>query len=93
MAPRPASSATASSSTSSSSPRWRARGAPLRLAAEALRAAHHKTLDEFDASFQPELDPKRLAELRSLRFIQNKVSSLILGPPDPVSHCTSAVTR
>jgi DNA replication protein DnaC len=42
---------------------------------------HHKTLDEFDASFQPGLDPKRLAELRSLRFIQNKVSSLILGPP------------
>ena len=42
---------------------------------------HHKTLDEFDISFQPELDPKRLAELRSLRFVQNKVSSLILGPP------------
>jgi DNA replication protein DnaC len=42
---------------------------------------HHKTLDEFDASFQPELDPKRLAELRSLRFIQNRVSALILGPP------------
>jgi len=42
---------------------------------------HHKTLDEFDVSFQPELDPKCLAELRSLRFIQNKVSSLILGPP------------
>jgi DNA replication protein DnaC len=42
---------------------------------------HHKTLDEFDTSFQPELDPKRLAELRSLRFIQRRVSSLILGPP------------
>jgi DNA replication protein DnaC len=42
---------------------------------------HHKTLDEFDTGFQPELDPKRLAELRSLRFIQNEVSSLILGPP------------
>jgi DNA replication protein DnaC len=42
---------------------------------------HHKTLDEFDIAFQPELDPKRLAELRSLRFIQNRVSSLILGPP------------
>ena len=26
---------------------------------------HHKTLDEFDVSFQPELDPKRIAELRS----------------------------
>ena len=48
---------------------------------------HHKTLDEFDASFQPELDPKRLAELRSLRFVQNKVSSLILGPSDHLSHC------
>lgn len=42
---------------------------------------HHKTLDEFDVTFQPDLDPKRLAELRSLRFVQNKVSSLILGPP------------
>jgi DNA replication protein DnaC len=42
---------------------------------------HHKTLYEFDASFQPELDPKRLAELKSLRFMEAKVSTLILGPP------------
>ena len=42
---------------------------------------HHKTLDEFDTSFQPDLDPKRLAELRSLRFIERKVGCLILGPP------------
>ncbi len=42
---------------------------------------HHKTLDEFDTSFQPELEPKRIVELRSRRFVQNKVSSLILGPP------------
>lgn len=42
---------------------------------------HHKTLEEFDASFQPELDLKRLAELRSLRFVERKVSCLILGPP------------
>ncbi len=42
---------------------------------------HHKTLEEFDVAFQPELDPKRLAELRSLRFIERKVSCLILGPP------------
>ena len=41
---------------------------------------HHKTLDEFDVSFQPDLDPKRLAELRSLRFIERKVGCLILGP-------------
>jgi DNA replication protein DnaC len=42
---------------------------------------HHKTLDEFDVTFQPELDPKRLAELRSLRFVERKVGCLILGPP------------
>ncbi len=42
---------------------------------------HHKTLDEFDITFQPELDPKRLAKLRSLRFVERKVGCLILGPP------------
>jgi DNA replication protein DnaC len=42
---------------------------------------HHKTLDEFDASFQPELDPKRLSELRTLRFIERRVALLIFGPP------------
>jgi DNA replication protein DnaC len=42
---------------------------------------HHKTLEEFDVAFQPDLDPKRIAELRSLRFIERKVSALILGPP------------
>ncbi len=42
---------------------------------------HHKTLEEFDVSFQPQLDPKRLAELRSLRFIERRVCALLLGPP------------
>ncbi len=41
----------------------------------------HKTLDEFDIAFQPTLDPKRIAELRSLRFIERRVCALILGPP------------
>jgi len=42
---------------------------------------HRKTLDDFELGFQPELDPKRIAELRSLRFLERKVSALILGPP------------
>lgn len=42
---------------------------------------YRKTLDEFDCSFQPELDPKRLAELKTLRFVERKVNTLILGPP------------
>src|SRR5918999_3576585 len=32
---------------------------------------NHKSLEEFDCSFQPELDPKHLAELKSLRFVEN----------------------
>jgi DNA replication protein DnaC len=51
--------------------------ARLRLAA----LPHRKTLEEFDCSFQPDLDPKRIAELRTLRFLERKVSTLILGPP------------
>ncbi len=42
---------------------------------------HRKTLEDFDAAFQPELDPKRLAELRTLRFIERRVSLLVFGPP------------
>lgn len=42
---------------------------------------YRKTLSEFDAAFQPELDPKRLAELGTLRFLERKVNALILGPP------------
>ena len=43
---------------------------------------HHKTLDEFDVcSPSQQLDPKRLAELRSLRFIEQRVCALFLGPP------------
>jgi len=41
----------------------------------------HKTLEEFDRSFQPELDPKRLSELGSLRFVEKRLCALILGPP------------
>jgi DNA replication protein DnaC len=42
---------------------------------------YRKTLDEFDCSFQPELDPRRLKELKTLRFMERKVNTLILGPP------------
>lgn len=49
---------------------------------------HRKTLDEFDVGFQPDLDPKRLRELRTLRFIERRVSLLVFGPPGVgKSHC------
>jgi len=42
---------------------------------------HRKTFDEFELAFQPQLDPKRVAELRSLRFLERHACVLLLGPP------------
>jgi len=40
-----------------------------------------KSLDDFDYAFQPSINRKKLAELSSLRFIDNKENILFLGPP------------
>ena len=55
------------------------RGYDSRLKLSAL--PNHKSLSEFDCSFQPELNPKRLSELKSLRFVEKRLSALILGLP------------
>ncbi len=40
-----------------------------------------KTLAEFDFDFQPNLDRKLMAELSTLRFVEERRSILLLGPP------------
>jgi DNA replication protein DnaC len=40
-----------------------------------------KSLDDFDYGFQPSVNKKKLMELCSLRFIDNKENVLLLGPP------------
>ena len=40
-----------------------------------------KSLDDFDYAFQPSVNRKKLSELSSLRFIDNKENILFLGPP------------
>jgi len=40
-----------------------------------------KSLDNFDYAFQPSINRKKLEELSSLRFIDNKENILFLGPP------------
>lgn len=40
-----------------------------------------KDLDDFDYTFQPSLNKKKLAELSNLRFVDNKENILFLGPP------------
>jgi DNA replication protein DnaC len=41
----------------------------------------HKTLEEFDFDFQPSLDRKQIAELSTLRFVEEKRNVILLGPP------------
>lgn len=45
------------------------------------RLPHHKTLDDYDFSFQPELDPRKVRDLATLAFVQAKANVALLGPP------------
>ena len=41
----------------------------------------HKTLAEFDLDFQPGIDRKVVAELSTLRFVEERRNFILLGPP------------
>jgi DNA replication protein DnaC len=41
----------------------------------------HRTLGDFDFDFQPSLDRKQVAELSTLRFIEERRNVILLGPP------------
>lgn len=41
----------------------------------------YKTLADFDLDFQPSLDRKQIAELSTLRFIEERRNVILLGPP------------
>lgn len=42
---------------------------------------HHKTLEQFDFAFQPDLDTRRVRDLATLGFIDAKSNIALLGPP------------
>lgn len=42
---------------------------------------HHKRLSEFDFSFQPELDPRKIKDLATLGFVTERANVALLGPP------------
>lgn len=42
---------------------------------------HHKSLDEFDFAFQPELDARKVKDLATLSFVEQKANVCLLGPP------------
>jgi DNA replication protein DnaC len=41
---------------------------------------HHKTLDDYDFSFQPDLEPRKVRDLATLAFVQAKANVALLGP-------------
>ena len=42
---------------------------------------HHKTLDDYDFAYQPDLDPRKVRDLATLAFVQAKANVALLGPP------------
>lgn len=42
---------------------------------------HHKTLENFDFAFQPELDQRKVKDLGTLRFVETRSNVALLGPP------------
>ncbi|MFB7335990.1 IS21-like element helper ATPase IstB [Streptomyces adustus] len=45
------------------------------------RLPHQKTLEDYDFSFQPELDPRKVKDLATLSFVEAKANAALLGPP------------
>jgi len=52
-----------------------------RAALHASGLPHHKTLDEFDFTFQPGLDVRKIRDLATAAFIEAKANIALLGPP------------
>jgi DNA replication protein DnaC len=42
---------------------------------------HHKSLDEFDFAFQPDLDARKVRDLATLSFVRARSNIALLGPP------------
>ena len=53
----------------------------LSVTTKMARFPFHKTLEQFDFTFQPSVDKRRLQELASLRFVTSGENILLLGPP------------
>jgi DNA replication protein DnaC len=42
---------------------------------------YHRTLEQFDFRFQPSIDERRIRDLATLRFVENRENLIFLGPP------------
>jgi DNA replication protein DnaC len=53
----------------------------FRAALHASGLPHHKTLDDFDFTFQPSLDPRKIRDLATAAFVEARANVALLGPP------------
>ncbi|MGH3517791.1 MAG: IS21-like element helper ATPase IstB [Haloechinothrix sp.] len=53
----------------------------FRHALRVSRLPHHKTIDDYDFTFQPGLDVRKVKDLAALSFIDAKANVALLGPP------------
>jgi DNA replication protein DnaC len=51
-----------------------------------------KTLEEFDFTFQRSVKKTVIEHLGQLDFLHARQNVILLGPPDPVSHCFLSIT-
>jgi DNA replication protein DnaC len=58
---------------------------------KAARFPARKTLEEFDYTFQRSVKKQVIEHLGQLDFLHGKENVILLGPPDPVSHCPLCV--
>ncbi|KAA1001627.1 AAA family ATPase, partial [Pseudonocardia sp. EV170527-09] len=56
-------------------------GRRFRTALKLSGLPHHKTLDEFDFAFQPDLDVRKIRDLATLAFVEAHRNVALLGPP------------
>ena len=49
----------------------------------------HKTLDNFDFTFNPKMNRSLVFDLATCAFIGKREDALFLGPGDPATFCTS----
>src|SRR3954463_1202538 len=60
---------------------------------KAARFPARKTLEDFDFAFQASIRRDAVLHLAQLDFLAGRENIVLLGPPDPGSHCTSAVSH
>ena len=53
----------------------------FRHALRLSKMPHHKTVEEYDFAYQPELDPRKVRDLATLSFVETKTNVALLGPP------------